>query len=305
VKASEKKMLDLIDNFDPLETMNENDYPELDVDDFFVYNDSKLEEPLPQNEEIEVVSNGEQGNDLWNMMNVPVVDFQNIALPQMDGMNFNVATPYLGNGEDVMKSVNKKRSRVEDDLIDEEVDRKEIIRPKKRVKTTLVKLPNPETIESLKDTLVSLNSVDFEDFIQKFTENKKRLSKEERDVIKDLRRKVKNRESARKSRINKKNKVDILEKKIEILQENTDNMKEYVSVLKNENNNIKSEISYLYNLIQSNPMMKNLFAVYSMNPESFIQTMNTQSSYLISCGMEYQQTNNHEYLQTNEEVSFV
>jgi len=58
-------------------------------------------------------------------------------------------------------------------------DEEEIIRPKKRLKTG-VKIPDPKLIleEPLKkysDALVSLNSVDFEDFIHKLQDLKKKI----------------------------------------------------------------------------------------------------------------------------------
>lgn len=95
---------------------------------------------------------------------------------------------------------------------------KEIIRPKKRLRSGEAKLPTPEklaneNLDNFKSGLVSLNSLDFESFISKLNKVKIYTS-EEKALVKEVRKKIKNRESARKSRINKKNKVEDLEDKI-------------------------------------------------------------------------------------------
>jgi len=70
-----------------------------------------------------------------------------------------------------------------------------------------------------------------------------------------------------------------------------------------KNNNMRSEVQYLTNLIQNNPMMNNLFSSYLTNPESFQQQMNSQSNYLYS--LLYGFTNNchMEYLQSNDNTN--
>jgi len=134
-----------------------------------------------------------------------------------------------------------------------------------------------------KDSLVFLDSISFDKFIQKLTK-KKNFSSEEKELVKDLRRKIKNRESARKSRMNKKSKVEDLEKKVKKLTDSTYNLREYIAVLKNENSKLKEEIVYLMNLIQKNPIFSNLFNEYILNPqnEAFFSSLNSQSFFLLT-----------------------
>jgi len=91
--------------------------------------------------------------------------------------------------------------------------------------------------------------------------------------------------------MNKKNKVVVAEKKVAKLTESTFKLQEYVAVLKNENHNMKIEISYLMNLIKSNPVMESLFNQYVMNPQ-FFDSLNPQLNDMSStsnnnCHVEY------------------
>jgi len=163
-----------------------------------------------------------------------------------------------------------------------------ILRPKKRRRNGEVKVIEPEDIEgdSLtkhKDSLIFMDSISFDKFIQKLSK-KKNFTSEEKELIKDLRRKIKNRESARKSRMNKKSKVEDLEKKVKKLHDSTTYLSEYVAVLKNENKQLKEEIVYLMNLIQRNPIFSSLFQEYLLNPqnEEFFSTLNSQSLFLMA-----------------------
>lgn len=171
-------------------------------------------------------------------------------------------------------------------LMDDDDEKEEkILRPKKRMRNGSFKLPDPDEIknddmEKYKEILINSDSSSFDSFVQRLSKIKI-YSNEEKELIKDIRRKIKNRESARKSRMNKKNKVDDLEKKLKKLTERTHKAKEIMSVLKKENNEIKSEIQFLLNLIKNNPIFANLFNEYITNNNKELQEkLNFQSYYL-------------------------
>jgi len=205
----------------------------------------------------------------------------------------------------------------------DEDDIEEIIRPKKRLRTGEAKLPVPEKIakgnlEDFKRGLVSLNSIDFEAYMLKL--NKIKIyTNEEKEVIKDIRRKIKNRESARKSRLNKKNKVDDLEVKIKKLAQVTFKMKEAVSILKKENNQIKNEINFLVGMINSNPILSKIYQDLLSNPfqENIVMKNNQYLlSLLFSSGLvsnvemdpnslnQLNHISNHSYGQCNQQFLY-
>jgi len=170
----------------------------------------------------------------------------------------------------------------DDYLIKEE----KILRPKKRKRNGEVKVVDPDEMEgdSLtkhKDSLIFMDSISFDKFVQKLSK-KKTFTSEEKELVKDLRRKIKNRESARKSRMNKKSKVEDLEIKVKKLHDSTTYLSEYVAVLKNENKQLKEEIVYLMNLIQRNPIFSTLFQEYLLNPQNeFFSTLNSHQSLFL------------------------
>lgn len=127
---------------------------------------------------------------------------------------------------------------------------KEIIRPKKRMKKS-VELPDPQNFHNFseyKDALNSLDSISFENYI---TEVKRHimLTPSEKEEIKQIRSRIKNREAARKSRLKKKNRPKILEDTVrELLLENK-NLEKDIADLNQEKMDIYNETAFLTNMI--------------------------------------------------------
>jgi len=105
-------------------------------------------------------------------------------------------------------------------------------------------LPSSEKMSNVKlyeDALLSLDSISFDEYIEKSMISRK-FSNQEQEIVKDIKRRIKNRESARKSRKIKRNKLDVLEGKVKDLKEENNNLKMEVSHLRIENNQLRNEV---------------------------------------------------------------
>jgi len=137
-------------------------------------------------------------------------------------------------------------------------DLEELKRPKKRKRKSTLSLPQPEKFESdikfYEDALISLDSISFDEYMDRISIYR-RFNQEEKDKLRDIKKRIKNRESARKSRNNKRNKLETLEYQVKDLTEETVTLREEISYLTQENHQLKSEVVYLRNYY-SNPETK-------------------------------------------------
>eukprot|EP01129_Flabellula_baltica_P003072 TRINITY_DN1291_c0_g1_i1.p1 TRINITY_DN1291_c0_g1~~TRINITY_DN1291_c0_g1_i1.p1 ORF type:complete len:328 (-),score=88.92 TRINITY_DN1291_c0_g1_i1:365-1348(-) len=129
-------------------------------------------------------------------------------------------------------------------------EHEDIVRPKKRVKKT-VDLPEPKYFNDFakyKDALNALDSLSFETYI---TEVKRCvvLSPSEKEEIKTIRSRIKNREAARKSRLKKKSKPQVLEDTVRELMDQTKELEKEVVDLQQERVDLYNETSFLTNMI--------------------------------------------------------
>jgi len=164
-------------------------------------------------------------------------------------------------------------------------------RPRKKRKKDTDSLPSPSDLGNIKDVqevLVNYDSNLFDDYIAQVTKYRLTvLTKEENNVIKDIRRRIKNRESARKCRKNRKNKLETLEDKIKELEEDTHHLEEDISSYKKENQCMTEEVKYLQNIINTNPIFSTIFQEYSNTPEEKRQevlenSISSQSFFLLA-----------------------
>jgi len=143
-------------------------------------------------------------------------------------------------------------------------------------------------IDEYQNILVSLDSDVFDDFVAQVTKNREQgLSNEETTVIKDIRRRIKNRESARKCRQNRKNKMGTLEEKIKYLTEDTNELQTDIAAYKRENKCLTDEVQFLQNIINSNPIFSTIFQEYTNAPQEKRQellknSLNSQSFFLLA-----------------------
>jgi len=113
------------------------------------------------------------------------------------------------------------------------------------------------------------------------------FSSEETSIIKDIRRRIKNRESARKCRQNRKNKMGSLEEKIKILSEETHQLRTEIAAYKRESQCLTDEVEYLQNIVNNNPIIATVFQeYYNAPPEKRLDilknSLNSQSFFLLA-----------------------
>jgi len=164
-------------------------------------------------------------------------------------------------------------------------------RAKKKRKKNTDELPPPSelsNIETVQNILVNFDSNLFDEYISQVSKFRDgNLTKEETNIIKDIRRRIKNRESARKCRQNRKNKLETLEEKIKNLSEETHALQEDISSYKKENQCLAEEVKYLQNIINNNPIFSTIFQEYSNAPsdkrqEVLVNSISSQSFFLLA-----------------------
>jgi len=164
-------------------------------------------------------------------------------------------------------------------------------RPSKKRKKNSDGLPDPRELKNIEDVqniLVTIDSNVFDDYISQVTKYRERgLTNEETNIVKDIRRRIKNRESARKCRQNRKNKMESLEEKIKDLNEETHQLQEDIVSYRKENQCLTDEINYLQNVINNNPVFGTIFQEYSNAPpekrqEILKTSISSQSFFLLA-----------------------
>jgi len=195
----------------------------------------------------------------------------NVMSPVMNNpqyYNSDVNVPYLptypANSGDAMNIVSypssSSTSSLSSSLADYE-DTQEYKRPKKRKRKSNVELPQPNMISgvsSYEDALLSLDSVSFDEYIDK-ANSYQRFTDQEKELIRDIRRRIKNRESARKCRRSRLTKLEILQGKVNEMNEETIILREENSALKVENTKLKNEVFFLQDIINGNQTYLNTY----------------------------------------------
>jgi len=128
-------------------------------------------------------------------------------------------------------------------------------RPRKRKRKSTVALPAANelvniNIKDYEDSLIALDSQTFDEYVEGAYRFRK-YTEEEKEYFRDIRRRIKNRESARKSRMNKRTKLDTLSVQVKDLNDHTSLLIQENEQLKQENFQLKNEVIYLKNIINT------------------------------------------------------
>jgi len=138
----------------------------------------------------------------------------NVGFEENDAPSFGGVNP-IGMEHDVTVGVNRGMEEVVE--IKEMGMEEGMSRPKKKRKKSDGELPEPSEVLDIEDVLnvlVTMDSESFDDYVNQISSFREiGLTNDENNLVKDMRRKIKNRESARKCRQNKKNKMELLEEK--------------------------------------------------------------------------------------------
>jgi len=123
-------------------------------------------------------------------------------------------------------------------------------------------MPEPSSVKNLKtitEKLAALDSDAFQEYVDRL-ESLRKLTSAELNEIKKIRRRIHNRESARKSRQEKREWTDDLDEKIKALTDQLHQTKLEVASLAAENQSLRNEIAFSYHLIANNPVLSQLYA---------------------------------------------
>lgn len=102
------------------------------------------------------------------------------------------------------------------------------------------------------DLLVTLTAAGFDSWLARLTASRE-LTPEEDATMKMIRRRIRNRESARDSRSNKKNYLQTLQQRVDGLKLQNHKLHMQMSSLRSENKALRDEATYLQNMIRSTP----------------------------------------------------
>jgi len=117
----------------------------------------------------------------------------------------------------------------------------------------------PFSIKASESELVQMDSKGFEDYVSE-TRRHRPLSRDEEELAKKMLKKIKNRESARKSRQAKKEHTVGLSEQVDELTNQVQALKIEAATLTAANYQIKQEISFTEALILANPVLAKLYA---------------------------------------------
>jgi hypothetical protein len=136
--------------------------------------------------------------------------------------------------------------------------------PKKRKRTNA--LPDPTQVRSIFDHEEGLSQLSTQDFQEYITMAgvSRRFSTEERQFLDKIAKKIKNRESARRSRANKKTKFQDLEEAIRSRDKEIEILKSENELLKKENGDLRNRVSYFTSLLNNRNNGQN-----QNNPQNF------------------------------------
>jgi len=123
-------------------------------------------------------------------------------------------------------------------------------------------LPDPRLIKNVKqhvDEITALDSEHFDEFVRRLEQTRK-LPASELNELKKMKRRIHNRESARRSRQDKRDTSSHLEEQVRNLTAQLNEMRLEVATLQANNSQLQNEIEFSSQLIRSSPVLSKLFA---------------------------------------------
>jgi len=146
-------------------------------------------------------------------------------------------------------------SRYASSAIDDDTDETVGTAANADVTTPLASVPLPNRGDPIPtDVLLTLSTADFDVWFNRLN-HLRDLTSEEESTIRLVRRRIRNRESARDSRSNKKNYLQSLQSQVDELKNNNHDLSLQMSSLKSENAALKEEANYLQDMIKTTPGM--------------------------------------------------
>eukprot|EP01129_Flabellula_baltica_P003496 TRINITY_DN1324_c0_g1_i1.p1 TRINITY_DN1324_c0_g1~~TRINITY_DN1324_c0_g1_i1.p1 ORF type:complete len:353 (+),score=62.77 TRINITY_DN1324_c0_g1_i1:288-1346(+) len=137
----------------------------------------------------------------------------------------------------------------------------------KKRKRTHESLPDPIHLKSVFDHEDALSLLSSDELLEYTTIAgvHRSFSDEERDLLAKISKKIKNRESARRSRANKKNKMKDLEKQLKSRDNELAALKSENELLKKENESLRSQVTYFNTMLNNRAQNNNPQDLYT-NP---------------------------------------
>ncbi len=112
-----------------------------------------------------------------------------------------------------------------------------------------------------REQLLSFSTEDFDSYMAHL-KGSRDISPEELSELKTVRRRIRNRESARESRSNKKEYVERLQSRVETLKTHNKQLSLQIYGMQSENQSLKEEVIYLQDMIKKTPALENLFNAF-------------------------------------------
>jgi hypothetical protein len=131
-----------------------------------------------------------------------------------------------------------------------------------------------------REQLLVFSTEDFDLYIAHLKASRD-ITPEENTDLKTVRRRIRNRESARESRSNKKEYVDRLQTRVETLKTHNKQLSLQIYGMQSENQSLKEEVIYLQDMIKKTPALENLFNAFlyiSTNSQAAMDTPALTSS---------------------------
>jgi len=191
-----------------------------------------------------------------------ISDDINIKIEPYDNINMKIEPD--GDDSDGLSSRARKRPRLDDGDV-----------------------PDPSTVKNVKtiaEQLTALDSDSFDDYIR-CIESLRKLTSAEVAEVKKMKRRIANRESARKSRQEKREHTDLLDQQIRQLTDELHATKLEVASLTAQNLSLRSEITFSYHLIAANPVLAQLYADLKVKHEARRATSSTLASPLMPAAL--------------------
>lgn len=144
---------------------------------------------------------------------------------------------------------------------EDEDDSDSTSRARKRPRIEL-EMPDPATVKNVKhhfEELTALDSATFDHFVQRLAAARKITTLEQAE-LKKMKRRIHNRESARRSRQDKRSHAGALEEQVRALTDQLNEMKLEVATLSAANSQLQNEIEFSTQLIRASPILAQLFA---------------------------------------------
>jgi len=159
-----------------------------------------------------------------------------------------------------------------DVLRNSKTENKKDLVPPRGIKIQNDDLPSPQMMFSVlkfREALGTLDTDSLDEYMSRV--NKYRtLSDEEKDELKLIYRRIKNRAAARRSRRDKRDHVADLEKEVKQLKSQVEHMRMELASLRAENTYLKDEIQFSAAIINSNPTLSQLYTETSRHLNSSI-----------------------------------